>query len=82
MGLWGCLSGRVQQAEWELQKMLMKKTLPLNQVQQGLSCIPESCLVKSLGTAGNIFVLNFVNGLFLKDYTGVIETLYNVVPQD
>lgn len=63
--------------------MFIKKPLPLNhKVQKGLSCILESCPVKSLGIAASNLAPDFINGLCLKDYTGVIETLYNVVPQD
>lgn len=82
MGLWGRLSGTVPQAEWELQTLFIKQALLLNhKAQKALSCTLESCPLKSLGRAGFNLAPDFVNGLCLKDYIGVTEILYNIIPQ-
>lgn len=70
-------------AEWELQtKFIIKVLLLSHEVKKGHPSFLNSSSERSLGAAGSNLAPDFVSGVCLKDYTGVMEPLYNFVPQD
>lgn len=73
----------VSWAEWALQtKFSIKALLLSHKMKKGHPSFLNSSSERSLGAVGSNLASDFVNGICLKDYTGVIELLYNFVPQD
>lgn len=67
-------------AEWEFQTKLIREALALShKVQKGPPCSLNSFSGRSLCVVDSLLALDFVNGLCLKDYIGVIDSLYNFV---
>lgn len=63
-------------------KVYYKALLLSHKMKEGHPSFLNSSSERSLGAAGSNLASDFVNGICLKDYTGVIEPLYNFVPQD